>query len=56
MVLVDSGVWIDFFNDAWENVDYIVLTPGMAQIFARIPGFSSLIASSLSALRRRPSV
>jgi endo-1,4-beta-D-glucanase Y/4-amino-4-deoxy-L-arabinose transferase-like glycosyltransferase len=33
----DPAIWIDFFNDAWENVDYIVLTPGMEQLFARNP-------------------
>jgi endoglucanase len=33
----DPAIWIDYFNDAWENVDYLVLTPGMEKIFAREP-------------------
>lgn len=33
----DPAIWIDFFNDAWERVDYIVLTPGMEQLFAESP-------------------
>jgi hypothetical protein len=33
----DPAIWINFFEDAWERVDYIVLTPGMERIFAEDP-------------------
>lgn len=33
----DPAIWIDFFNDAWERVDYIVVTPGMEQTLAQNP-------------------
>ena len=31
---LDPAIWIDFFDDNWRKVDYMVLTPGLDKVFA----------------------
>jgi endo-1,4-beta-D-glucanase Y/4-amino-4-deoxy-L-arabinose transferase-like glycosyltransferase len=34
---LDPAIWIDFFDDNWRNVDYLVLTPGLKELWQQNP-------------------
>jgi endoglucanase len=49
---LDPAIWIDYFDDNWRKVDYMVLTPGLDKVFAADKRFPWQVYSKSQAVAR----